>query len=334
VTGRARRGRPPLPQRPVPASVDAFLDMAAAERGASRNTLEAYRRDLADLASSLGALPVDRAGTDDLRRYFADLASRPGARGGKTSARTAARRLSAIRQFYRFLVSEDRRADDPAAAIDAPSLGRSLPKLIAEAEVEDLIAAAQTHTDDPDRRAEGLRLMALLETLYATGLRVSELVGLPLSAIARDGRVLIVRGKGGKERLVPLSDPARDAIAAYLPVRGVFLVTGRDRGFLFPSRTARAGALTRQRFAQILKEVAIEAGLDPGRVSPHVLRHAFATHLLAGGADLRSVQKMLGHADIATTEIYTHVQGERLRKLVESAHPLAHMPPKAREPPD
>jgi integrase/recombinase XerD len=322
---KARRGRPPAPRLLPPPSVEAFLDMLVAERGAAANTREAYGRDLLDLNRFLEAAggAIDRAVTDDLRAYLGDLARRDGAKSGKTTARTAARRLSAMRQYYRFLVSEGRRQDDPSAALDSPALGRSLPKLLSEAEVEALIGAIAGRFADPERLAEGLRLLALLEILYGGGLRVSELVGLPLSALGRDGRALIVRGKGDKERLVPLSEPARDAIVAYLPHRGVFFVKGRDRGFLFPSRTARGGSLTRQRFGQLLKDLAVESGIEPSRVSPHVLRHAFATHLLSHGADLRSVQTMLGHADIATTQIYTHVLGDRLQALVASAHPMA-----------
>lgn len=303
--------------------VEAFLDMLVAERGAASNTRLAYERDLSDLSTYLHGrgVAVEDARTDDLRDYFEHLATQPGVRAQVTAARTIARRLSALRQFYRFLTSEAYRADDPAAGIDSPKLGRALPKILSEGEVDQLLAAAGQHAGP-----EGVRLVALLETLYATGLRVSELVGLPLTAISRDGRVLIVRGKGGRERIVPLSEPARQALKAYLEVRSHFLVPERSRiqaPWLFPSRIARDGFLTRQRFAQLLKELALEAGLDPRKVSPHVLRHAFATHLLNHGADLRSVQKMLGHADISTTQIYTHVQGERLRELVESSHPMA-----------
>jgi integrase/recombinase XerD len=317
----ARRGRPPRLLRPLPPHVDAFLDMLLAERGAAANTQEAYRRDILDLADWLAGreLTLEGAGTEDLRGYL-EHRLRDGA-GGAVAPRTAARRLSAIRQFYRFLVSEGVRAEDPASALDSPRQGRPLPKILSETTVDALIRAAQARGE-----AEGLRLVALMEILYATGLRVSELVGLPLSAILRDGRGLIVRGKGGKERLVPLSEPAAAAIAAYLPWRGHFLAPGHEGGqapFLFPSRSAAAGHLTRQRFAQILKELAIESGTDPEKVSPHVLRHAFATHLLDHGADLRSVQKMLGHADIGTTQIYTHVVSERLKKVVNDHHPLA-----------
>ncbi|SMH52973.1 site-specific tyrosine recombinase XerD [Azospirillum agricola] len=318
-----RRGRPCKP-RPLAASphVDAFLDMLTGERGAALNTRMAYERDLADLGRWLAqrGLPLESAGTDDLRAYLAFQAG-GGAGGGPAAPRTVARRLSAMRQFYRFLVSEGRRADDPASALDSPKQGRSLPKILTEAEVGAMLATAEAR-GGPD----GLRLVALLEVLYATGLRVSELVGLPMTAILREGRGLLVRGKGGKDRMVPLSDPALAALAAYLPLRAHFLVAGREAvqtPFLFPSRSSLGGHLTRQRFAQLLKELAVESNIDPEKVSPHVLRHAFATHLLDHGADLRSVQKMLGHADIATTQIYTHVVTERLRKVMHEHHPLA-----------
>jgi integrase/recombinase XerD len=227
-----------------------------------------------------------------------------------------ARRLSVLRQFYRFLLSERLREDDPASTLDSPKLGRPLPKVLSRAEADRLIEASR------GKEGDGGRMATLLEILYGTGLRVSELVTLPLSAVERDPTVLIVRGKGNKDRMVPLSDPARAAIAAWLHVRGGLLTDGEKSRYLFPSR-GREGHLTRQRFAQLLKEAALAAGIDPARVSPHVLRHAFASHLLEGGADLRSVQLMLGHADIATTQIYTHVLDEKLRSLVQDKHPLA-----------
>jgi len=291
--------------------------MLAAERGASPNTLAAYRRDLEDCATLLGkrGAALIEADTEDLRGYLTALDA------AGLAPRTAARRLSALRQFFRFLYAEGVRGDDPTAALDSPRQGRVLPKVLEEGEVAALLDAAR------DREgAEGARIVALLELLYAAGLRVSELVGLPLAAVARDPQVLMVRGKGEKERLVPLGSAARDAVRAYLPHRAAFLPKGQTASpWLFPGR-ARAGHLTRQRFAQILKDLAAAAGVPPARVSPHVLRHAFATHLLDHGADLRAVQQMLGHADIATTQIYTHVAGERLRRLVETAHPLAKGP--------
>ncbi len=291
--------------------------MLAAERGAAVNTIESYRRDLAHFAAFAAARrrrPED-ADSALIRAYLARLA------GAGMAPRTSARRLSALRQFFRFLHAERVRDDDPSAVIDSPRQGRTLPRHLSEDEVERLLAAARNHPGP-----EGARLVALLEILYATGLRVSELVALPLSAVSRDGRLLTVRGKGGKERLVPLTDPATAALDTYAGVRTVFLPKGKAAPAatrcLFPSR-GRDGHLTRARFAQMLKGLAVEAGLDAARVSPHVLRHSFASHLLAHGADLRSVQLLLGHADIATTQIYTHVLDERLKALVQDAHPLA-----------
>jgi integrase/recombinase XerD len=292
--------------------VEAFLEMLEAERGASHNTLEAYGRDLDDLAKFLARRKRRPAAADAaaLRAYLKALDY-----VGMTS-RTVARRLSVLRQFYRFLVAERMREDDPAAALDSPKLGRPLPKVLTRVEVDRLIGAAQ------GKGADGGRMETLLEILYGSGLRVSELVGLPVAAAERDPTMLVVRGKGNKERQVPLSDPARAAIAKWLRTRAASLPEGEKSRWLFPSR-GRAGHLTRQRFAQLLKEAALAAGIDPVRVSPHVLRHAFASHLLEAGADLRSVQLMLGHADIATTQIYTHVVPEKLRALVEDHHPLA-----------
>ena len=235
----------------------------------------------------------------------------------RLAPRSMARRISAMRQFYKFLVVESVRQDDPTAEIDAPRLGRPLPKLLSETEIAGLIAAAGAWPGD-----EGIRLACVLELLYASGVRISELVTLPLGAARRDPRFLMISGKGGKERLVPLSEPSRAALAKYLECRDRFLPGSGPSRWLFPS-LGRNGHLTRQRAGQLLKELAVKAGVDPGRLSPHVLRHAFASHLLDHGADLRSVQQMLGHADIATTQIYTHVLGDRLRKLVETAHPLA-----------
>lgn len=289
--------------------------MLAAERGAARNTIESYGRDLEDFSAFCARRKTapDAAGVAEIQSYMKRLS------GAGMAASTQARRLSALRQFFRFLQAERIRDDDPTQAVDAPRQARALPKYLSEEEVECLLDAARARPG-----ADGLRAVALLEILYATGLRVSELVGLPLGAVARDGRVLIVRGKGGKERMVPIGGPARDALGDYLPVRTGFL-NGRPDArtpFLFPSR-GRDGHLTRARFGQILKELAAAAGIPPRRVSPHVLRHSFASHLLAHGADLRSLQQMLGHADISTTQIYTHVLEERLKALVGQAHPLA-----------
>jgi integrase/recombinase XerD len=319
------RGRKPGQRTALSPAVDAFLDMLVGERGVSANTSAAYRADLADLAVFLKTreTPPENATTTQLRDYFVDL----NVRGGSVAPRTVARRLSAFRQFYRFLLSENRREDDPAAALDAPRIGRSLPKLLSEREVLDLIPQPSPDTNAGQDDARSLRFTLLMELLYGSGLRVSELVGMPLSALGRDGRILTVRGKGSKDRLVPVSDPARAALTAYLAVRESFIAKGQTSPWLFPSRGSRLGYLTRQRFAQMLKERALGASLDPSRVSPHVLRHAFATHLIDHGADLRAVQKMLGHADIATTEIYTHVAGERLQKVVRAHHPLARRKP-------
>jgi integrase/recombinase XerD len=298
--------------------IEAFLEMLVAERGAAKATKDAYDTDLKDIATFLAARGVALEGADaaSLRAYVVEMTARA------LEPRTAARRLSAMRQFYRFLISDGSRADDPTANLDTPRLGRPLPKILSRGEVDMRIEAASEWPGE-----EGVRLRVILELLYATGLRVSELVALPLAAMRRDPRFLVVRGKGGKERIVPLSEPARRALADYLECRGGFVPQTEAGGskaerWLFPSRGGE-GHLTRQRCGQLLKELALKAGLDPARLSPHVLRHAFASHLLDGGADLRSVQQMLGHADIATTQIYTHVQGERLRRLVETAHPLA-----------
>jgi integrase/recombinase XerD len=287
--------------------VEAFLEMMVVERGASRNTCDAYRRDLMHFAKATEG-DIARCEARDVRRYLERLA-----RDGFDSS-TAARRLSALRQFYRFLLSENVRADDPSAAIDAPKRGRRLPKVLTEADVKALLDVAHALNGD-----EGLRATALLEVLYAAGLRVSELLSLPVSAAAAHGSVLIVRGKGNKERMVPLTE---NAIVALKHWRAARARNERESPWLFPSPIGKQ-PLSRQWFAQLLKTLAAAAGLDPRRVSPHVVRHAFASHLLAHGADLRAVQEMLGHADIATTQIYTHVLEERLKSAVREHHPLA-----------
>jgi integrase/recombinase XerD len=305
--------------------IDLYLDMLAAERGAARNTLDAYRRDLTDFSEFLRAQrrTIAAAASDDIRRYLADLAERG------FSAASVARRLSAIRQLYRFLYAESHRGDDPAAVLEGPKRGRPLPKVMSVAEVEALLAAARIADDRPmTQRLRAARMTCLIEVLYATGLRVSELVALPASAARRDERMLIVRGKGNKERLVPLNDAARAAMRAYLALRAEAEGDGKKKGslkaskWLFPS-FGESGHLTRQHFARDLKALAAAAGLKPGRVSPHVLRHAFASHLLQNGADLRVVQTLLGHADISTTQVYTHVLEDRLKSLVRDLHPLA-----------
>ena len=297
--------------------IEAFLEMMAAERAAARNTLTAYGKDLADAQGFLAGQGADlsSASAEAIEAYFADI----GARG--LSPATAARRRASVRQFYRFVLGERWREDDPSRRVDAPKKGRPLPKILSRAEVDRLIAAAAARDGAPNG-PHALRLACMVELIYASGLRISELIALPLAALARDPAYLIVKGKGGKERLAPLNQPARDAVKAYLPVRPAFFAKGtKDSPWLFPSR-GQGGRLTSRRFAQLLDEAAVDAGVDPAKVSPHVLRHAFATHLLEGGADLRVVQTLLGHADIATTQIYTHVAQDRLREVVETKHPL------------
>ncbi|MBV9117819.1 MAG: tyrosine recombinase [Acetobacteraceae bacterium] len=285
--------------------LEAFLEMLAAERGAARNTLLAYRADLADLAAFAAAsgTTLAAAGAAVLQAYLIAL------HGAGISARTAARRLSAARQFYRFLLREGVRADDPAALLDSPRLGRALPRYLTEQEVDALMAGAADLAGPAGPMAR-----AALEVLYATGLRVSEVLSLRAADLASGAATVLVRGKGGRERMVPLSEAAKAAATAMLAARapGAWLFPGRD-----PRRP-----ITRQGFALVLKQAALRGGLDPARVSPHVLRHSFASHMLARGADLRSLQLLLGHADIATTEIYTHVEAERLRAVV-ARHPLA-----------
>jgi len=279
--------------------------MLAAERGAAANTLAAYRRDLEGAEHLIGDLATaDRAGLARLGQCWADLAPS-----------TVARKASALRQFYGFLLDEKLRADDPSPALPRPAPRRRLPKILSHAEVEALFA--QVELEAESARPETLRLLALLELLYGSGLRATELVALPLAAVPRDAPLLTVTGKGSQQRMVPVSGRARQALSRWLAVRP-------DGGrFLFPSRGKH---LTRIRLFQLIKDLAGRAGIDPGKVSPHVLRHAFATHLLEGGADLRVLQTLLGHADIATTQIYTHVASDRLREVVQTRHPLARRP--------
>jgi integrase/recombinase XerD len=295
-----------------------YLDMLAAERGAGKNTLAAYGRDLADFTEHLAGAgrSIATASTEDLRAYLGDLTRR-----GMTPA-TVARRLSAIRQLYRFLYAEGQRKDDPAAVLEGPKRVRALPKTLTLGEVDRLLRVATIF--DPAAplaaRLRAARLACLVEMLYATGLRVSELVALPASAARHDARVIVVRGKGNKERLVPLNDAAKRATAAYLALLAQSVPEAKSK-WLFPS-FGESGHLTRQHLARELKILAAAAGLRASQVSPHVLRHAFASHLLHNGADLRVVQTLLGHADISTTQIYTHVLEERLKSLVRDLHPL------------
>ena len=305
------------------ALVIGFLEALAAERGASVNTIEAYRRDLSDYVAHLkatGADPLTASGSD-VRAYMAAR----GAEGLKASS--LARRLSAVRQFHKHLYAETLRTDDPTLAIQGPRRSRPLPKVLTVADVERLIVAARQGLDEPERpvreRLALARMACLIELIYASGLRVSEVLGLPKSVARAREPFIAVRGKGGKERLAPLNASARAAVSAYLIHRPAFLPIGvKASPWLFPSRGA-SGRLTPRRFAQLLDEAARDAGIDPARVSPHVLRHAFATHLLEGGADLRIVQTLLGHADIATTQIYTHLAQDHLQSVVQTRHPLA-----------
>ncbi|MEE9314436.1 MAG: site-specific tyrosine recombinase XerD [Rhizobiaceae bacterium] len=304
--------------------IESFLEMMSAERGAAANTLSAYERDLADFSEHVQGkrTSISKAGSETIRGWISAME-----RNG-ISAASQARKLSALRQLYRFMYSEGLREDNPTGSIDSPRTGRPLPKVISEADVDALllyaeeeIAKARTNS----KKLRAARLHALLELLYATGLRVSELVSLPLTATRRDTRFILVTGKGNKERLVPLGNKAKQAVAVYDALRNSFSkdkLRVEESKWLFPS-AGELGHLTRQHFARDLKTLSARAGLKSSKVSPHVLRHAFASHLLQNGADLRAVQQLLGHADISTTQIYTHVLEERLRELVETAHPLA-----------
>jgi integrase/recombinase XerD len=316
-------------KRPVAGSerdralIESFLDMMSAERGASDNTLAAYRRDLLDFTADAARAGTDlrRVSREHVRAHLKRLSA------AALKASSQARKLSALRRFFAFLYADGIRSDDPCGAIASPKLSRPLPKILSQDEALRLVEAARARVDaaEDETRAEAVRLLCIVELLYASGLRISELVSLPLAAVRASARAVVVKGKGGRERLAPIGGAARAALDQYLRVREAFLAKGlgsKAHRFLFPSRGAQ-GHLTRRRCHQLLKEVAAAAGIDPARLSPHVLRHAFATHLVEGGADLRSVQTLLGHADIATTQIYTHVAQDRLKKTVESAHPLA-----------
>ena len=300
------------------ARIEAFLEMMSAERGAAENTLAGYRRDLEDAAAGIGG-DLAAAGAADIRAYLDGVA----ARGFAPTSQ--ARKLSALRQFFKFLYAEGLRGDDPTGTLDSPKKGRPLPKVMGEAETARLLDRAALEAADPAQGGgdalAALRLHALVEVLYATGLRVSELVGLPAAVAQRDDRFFMVRGKGGKERMVPLSAKARAAMKAWVAARGKVPALA-ESPFLFPAGSD-SGHLPRQVFARDLKRLAARAGIAAAKVSPHVLRHAFASHLLQNGADLRAVQQLLGHADISTTQIYTHVLEERLVRLVNEHHPLA-----------
>jgi integrase/recombinase XerD len=301
------------------ALVESFLDMMSAERGASQNTLDAYKRDILAFSEDCARAGCDlkTADRDRVRAHLAALSA------ASIKASSQARKLSALRRFYGFLYSEGIRRDDPCGAVEAPRLSRPLPKILSAAEALKLVEAAREGAEESPDRA---RLLCIVEMLYASGLRISELVALPLATVRTRERFIHVRGKGGRERLAPVGVAAREALEAYLSMRDSFLPRGKPgltaARYLFPSRGAESH-LTRRRCHQLLKSLAIKAGIDPDRLSPHVLRHAFATHLVEGGADLRSVQTLLGHADIATTQIYTHVAGDRLKRTMEAAHPLA-----------
>lgn len=294
--------------------VDSFLEMMVAERGVSPKTVEAYLRDLNDLTAFLSVKGVSliKAKREDLKNYMQQLAE------NGLSPKTQARRLSAVREFYRFLFSEKRINKNPADYLLSPKVGKSLPKYLSEEEVVRLLQTAEK---------EDKRIYTMLEVLYASGMRVSELVSLPVTAVTEDNKTVSVIGKGRKERIVPLNVPAEKALDRWLILRETTLNSGRTNKWLFPS-ASKTGYLTRDGFFKHLKQIALKAGIAPEKVSPHVFRHSFASHLVAHEADLRSVQKMLGHADIATTEIYTHILSDKLKKVVEKSHPLSYSMPK------
>ena len=306
------------------AHLEAFLEMMIAERGAADNTIESYQRDLTEVSNFLSArrTNLNKATSDDIKAYLKQMSDEGYA------ASSQSRHLSSMKQFYRFLHDEGILDDDPTGIIDAPKSGLKLPKTLSEDEVGQLLdlaeAAAKSAKGDKDLISK-TRFRALLELLYATGMRVSELVALPIGVLKRDEPFLIIKGKGNKERLVPISQAAKSALADYLAAMEAYQAKQKNPAetpFLFPANS-KTGYLARQVFARELKSIAAQAGIDVEKVSPHVLRHAFASHLLSNGADLRAVQELLGHSDISTTQIYTHVLDERLKKLVNEHHPLA-----------
>ena len=323
----AKASAPPVRKGRDGVDIETFIEMMAVERGAAENTLDAYRRDLDDAADFLASQSASLAGasTDDIRGYVSDLAARGFA------ASSQARRMSSLRQFYKFLYAEGMRGDDPTGPIETAKKARPLPKIMSESEGDRLIDAAAAAAEAPELTDIALvrakRMHALVEIIYATGLRVSELVSLPRSVLRSQSRLIIVRGKGNKERMVPIGERARDALegfgAAIRAAATVPRMAGAEEPlWLFPA-LSESGHMTRQAFARDLKALAARAGIAAARVSPHVLRHAFASHLLQNGADLRAVQELLGHADISTTQIYTHVLEERLIRLVSDHHPLS-----------
>ncbi len=300
---------PDLPNKPA-LLIESFLEMMMAERGSSSNTCQAYRRDLADFVrfSENSSINIEKVTKKDVQDFLASLTGRG------ISARSSARKLSTLKQFYQFLFSEQIIPDNPVITIEGPKQTKSLPKFLTEQEMARLFETVQK-----DLSEQGARTAALLEISYAAGLRVSELVSLKISAIQKDG-TLIIKGKGGKERMVPLHRTAQEKIKNYLNIRHIFLGEGEESEWLFPSDGKH---LTRQRFGQILKELAIKANLDPAKISPHILRHSFASHMLHHGADLRVLQELLGHSDISTTQVYTHILDEKLKNIVTNKHPLA-----------
>ncbi len=320
-------GRPPMKKPDLSKWVDSFIEMLLTERNAALNTRQAYWRDLADFSSFLketSKKEIESATTADIQAYVKDLNERIHVKGdkkGSITSRTVARRLSALRQFYRFTISENVRTDDPTSTVESPKQKRTLPKTISESDVNHLIKVA-----GQGKESNARRMVFLMEMLYGTGLRVSELVGLPMSSIGENQEYITVAGKGGHERMIPMTSSAQTALKSYLETRKSFIGDNENTPlakWVFPSRTSDSGHLTRQRFAQLLKDLSDRAGFESGTVSAHILRHAFATHLLQNGADLRSVQKMLGHADITTTQIYTHILDSEKKDTVEEKHPLS-----------